>query len=97
MPKFEKQFMTFDWHLWYPLHTVIVDNSQAFRGVPSRAQLCNFPKWFFRPRFGVVAIWELWQFWDVRKGPPKSVLCCLTMAVGSLYQRLIGPHLEWIC
>ena len=26
-----------------------------------------------------------------------SVLCCLTMAVGSLYQRLIEPHLEWIC
>ena len=26
-----------------------------------------------------------------------SVLCCLTTAVGSLYQRLIEPHLEWIC
>ena len=26
-----------------------------------------------------------------------SVLCCLTMAVGLLYQRLIEPHLEWIC
>ena len=22
-------------------------------------------------RFGVVPIWEPWQVWDVRKGPPK--------------------------
>ena len=26
-----------------------------------------------------------------------SLLCCLTTAVGSLYQRLIEQHLEWIC
>ena len=26
-----------------------------------------------------------------------SVLRCLTTAVGLLYQRLIEPHLEWIC
>ena len=58
--------------MWYPLHTVILDNSQAFRGVPCRAQLCNFSKWFLSPRFGVVPIWKLWQFWDVRKGAPKS-------------------------
>ena len=63
--------MNFDWHMWYPLHTVILDNSRDFRGVPCRAQLCNFSKWFFSPRFGVVPIWELWQFWHVRKGPPK--------------------------
>ena len=63
--------MNFDWHMWYPLHTVILDNSRDFRGVPCRAQLCNFSKWFFSPRFGVLPIWELWQFWYVRKGPPK--------------------------
>ena len=63
--------MIFDWHMWYPLHTVILDNSQAFRGVPCRAQLCNFSKWFFSCRFGVVPIWELWQFWGVCKGPLK--------------------------
>ena len=44
--------MTFDWHMLYPLHTVIFDNSQVFGGVPCKAQLCNFSKWFFRPRFG---------------------------------------------
>ena len=43
--------MNFDWHMWYPLHTVILDNSQAFRGVLCRAQLCNFSKWFFSPPF----------------------------------------------
>ena len=64
--------MNFDWHMLYPLHTVILDNSRDFRGVPRRAQLCNFSKWFFSPRFGVVPIWELWQFWYVRKGPPKQ-------------------------
>ena len=64
--------MTFDWHMLYPLHTVILDNSQAFGGVPCRAQLCNFSKWFFSPRFGVVPIWELWQFCYVRIGPPKT-------------------------
>ena len=67
--------MNFDWHMLYPLHTVILDNSRDFRGVPCRAQLCNFSKWFFSPRFGVVPIWELWQFWYVCKGPPKSVAC----------------------
>ena len=65
--------MNFDWHMLYPLHTVILDNSRDFRGVPCRAQFCNFSKWFFSPRFGVVPIWELWQFWYVRKGPPKAV------------------------
>ena len=54
--------MTFDWHMLYPLHTVILDNSQVFGGVLCKAQLCNFSKWFFSPRFGVVPIWELWQF-----------------------------------
>ena len=63
--------MTFDWHMLYPLHTVILDNSQVFGGVPYRAQLCNFSKWFFSPRFGVVPIWELWQFCYVRIEPPK--------------------------
>ena len=66
--------MTFDWHMLYPLHTVILDNSQVFGGVPCKAQLCNFSKWFFSPRFGVVPIWELWQFCYVRIGPPKRVL-----------------------
>ena len=63
--------MTFDWHMLYPLHTVIFDNSQVFGGVPCKAQLCNFSKWFFSPRFGVVPIWELWQFCYVRIEPPK--------------------------
>ena len=63
--------MTFDWHVLYPLHTVILDNSQVFGGVPCKAQLCNFSKWFFSPRFGVVPIWELWQFCYVRIGPPE--------------------------
>ena len=64
--------MTFDWHVLYPLHTVILDNSQVFGGVPCKAQLCNFSKWFFSPRFGVVPIWELWQFCYVRIGTPKG-------------------------
>ena len=63
--------MTFDWQMLYPLHTVILDNSQVFGGVPCKAQLCNFSKWFFSPRFGGVPIWELWQFCYVRIGPPK--------------------------
>ena len=63
--------MTFDWHMLYPLHTVILDNSQVFGGVHCKAQLCNFSKWFFSPRFGVVPIWELWQFCYVRIEPPK--------------------------
>ena len=62
--------MTFDWHMLYPLHKVILDNSQVFGGVPCKAQLCNFSKWFFSPRFGLVPIWELWQFCNVRIGPP---------------------------
>ena len=64
--------MTFDWHMLYPLHTVILDNAQVFGGVPCKAQLCNFSKWFFSPRFGVVPIWELWQFCYVRIEPPKN-------------------------
>ena len=64
--------MTFDWHMLYPLHTVIFDNSQVFGGVPCKAQLCNFSKWFFTPCFGVVPIWELWQFCYVRIEPPKT-------------------------
>ena len=64
--------MTFDWHMLYPLHTVILDNSQVFGGVPYKAQLCNFSKWFFSPRFGVVPIWEPWQFCYVRIEPPKT-------------------------
>ena len=64
--------MTFDWHMLYPLHTVILDSSQVFGGVPCKAQLCNFSKWFFSPRFGVVPIWELWQFCYVRIEPPKT-------------------------
>ena len=70
--------MTFDWHMLYPLHTVIFDNSQVFGGVPRKAQLCNFSKWFFSPRFGVVPIWELWQFCYVRIEPPKSDQVTLT-------------------
>ena len=65
--------MTFDWHMLYPLHTVILDNSQVFGGVPRKAQLCNFSKWFFSPRFGPVPIWELWQFCYVRIEPPKPL------------------------
>ena len=74
--------MTFDWHMLYPLHTVILDNSQLFWGVPCKAQLCNFSKWFFSPRFGGVPIWELWQFGYVRIGPPKFHFhfCCLSSA-----------------
>ena len=68
--------MTFDWHMLYPLHTAILDNSQVFGGVPCKAQLCNFSKWFFSPRFGVVPIWELWQFCYVRIGPPKYIGVC---------------------
>ena len=64
--------MTFDWHMLYPLQRVILDNSQVFGGVPCKAQLCNFSKWFFSPRFGVVPIWELWQFCYVRIEPPKK-------------------------
>ena len=67
--------MTFDLHMLYPLHTVILDYSQVFGGVPCKAQLCNFSKWFFSPRFGVVPIWELWQFCYVRIGPPKTYIC----------------------
>ena len=78
--------MNFDWHMWYPLHTVILDNSRAFRGVPCREQLCNFSKWFFSPRFGVVPIWELWQFWDVRIEPPKL----------SRHYRHCSPSLEFV-
>ena len=70
--------MTFDWHMLYPLHTVILDNSQVFGGVPCKAQLCNCSKWFFSPRFGVVPIWELWQFCYVRIGPPKNLGWCGT-------------------
>ena len=66
--------MTFDWHMLYPLQTVILDNSHVFGGVLCKAQLCNFSKWFFSPRFGVVPIWELWQFCYVRIGPPKTKL-----------------------
>ena len=64
--------MTFDWHMLYHLHRVILDNSQVFGGVPCKAQLCNFSKWFFSPRFGVVPIWDPWQFCYVRIKPPKS-------------------------
>ena len=64
--------MTFDWHMLYPLHRVISDNSQVFGGVPCKAQLCNCSKWFFSPCFGVVPIWELWQFCYVRIEPPKK-------------------------
>ena len=65
--------MTFDWHMLYPLHTVILDHSHVFGGVLCKAQLCNFSKWFFSPRFGAVPIWELWQFCYVCIGPPKTV------------------------
>ena len=74
--------MTFDWHMLYPLHTVILDNSQVFGGVLCKAQLCNFSKWFFSPRFGVVPIWELWQFCYVRIGPPKNEGRCSFTAIG---------------
>ena len=72
--------MTFDWHMLYPLHTVIFDNPQVFGGVPCKAQLCNFSKWFFSPRFGVVPIWELWQFCYVRIEPPKLYLLLSILA-----------------
>ena len=84
--------MTFDWHMLYPLHTAILDNSQVFGGVPCKAQLCNFSKWFFSPRFGVVPIWELWQFCYVRIGPPKHDPCRLG-ASPTLQSR--GPIQQW--
>ena len=73
--------MTFDWHMLYPLHTVILDNSHVFGGVPCRAQLCNFSKWFFSPLFRVVPIRELWQFCYVRIGPPKMLAVGLEFGV----------------
>ena len=78
--------MTFDWHMLYHLHTVILDNSQVFGGVPCKAQLCNFSKWFFGPLFGVVPIWELWQFCYVRIGPPKY---------NNVHMQSAGPHVHW--
>ena len=89
--------MNFDWHMWYPLHTVILDNSRDFRGVPCKAQLCNFSKWFFSPRFGVVPIWELWQFWYVRIEPPKveAITCDFVPLVGDpLEQEAYLPILR---
>ena len=85
--------MTFDWHMLYPLHTVILDNLQVFGGVPCKAQLCNFSKWFFSPRFGVVPIWELWQFCYVRMEPPKTqgTLRSFSPFAPSL-PTLAGPH-----
>ena len=80
--------MTFDWHMLYPLHTVILDNSHVFGGVLCKAQLCNFSKWFFSPRFGVVPIWELWQFCYVRIGPPKILLHGLYLLVAD--ERELG-------
>ena len=85
--------MTFDWHMLYPLHTVILDNSQVFGGVPCKAQLCNFSKWFFSPRFGVVPIWELWQFCYVRMEPPKHVLQVHNMLRGASCSQTI--NLSW--
>ena len=49
--------MTFDWHMLYPLHTVILDNSQVFGGA-----IVQFFKVVFQPPFwggthlGTVAI-----------------------------------------
>ena len=81
--------MTFDSHMLYPLHTVILDNSQVFGGVPCKAQLCNFSKWFFSPRFGVVPIWELWQFCYVRIEPPKYMCSVVSMLhLGVQYENL---------
>ena len=77
--------MTFDWHMLYPLHTVILDNSQVFGGVLCKAQLCNFSKWFFSPRFGVVPIWELWQFCYVRIGPPKKMVPIWNVLTGTTF------------
>ena len=37
-----------------------------------------------------------WDRGPLTAGMLLSVLCCLTTAVGSLYQRLIEAHLEWI-
>ena len=86
--------MTFDWHMLYPLHTVIFDNSQVFGGVPCKAQLCNFSKWFFSPRFGVVPIWEPWQFCYVRIEPPKSSSSSLSSASPS---NQVHNRFAWIC
>ena len=90
--------MTFDWHMLYPLHTVILDNSQVFGGVPCKAQLCNFSKWFFSPRFGVVPIWELWQFCYVRIGPPKTAKKWSCMEVPPVRFGSEKPHhsVSWI-
>ena len=85
--------MTFDWHMLYPLHTVIFDNSQVFGGVPCKAQLCNFSKWFFSPRFGVVPIWELWQFCYVRIEPPKSFTphhTCAIITVSAFWSATVA-------
>ena len=87
--------MTFDWHMLYPLHTVIFDNSQVFGGVPCKAQLCNFSNWFFSPRFWVVPIWELWQFCYVRIEPPKFFECspCFTHYFSAHIFYPFPPHL----
>ena len=72
--------MTFDWHVLYPLHTLILDNSPVFWGCSLQSTIVQFFKVVFQPPFWVVPIWELWQFCYVRIGPPKyevpgSVLC----------------------
>ena len=95
--------MTFDWHMLYPLHTVIFDNSQVFGGVPCKAQLCNFSKWFFSPCFGVVPIWELWQFCYVRIEPPKlleyAASSCLPddLDVGDACEMRGSPCCPFVC
>ena len=84
--------MTFDWHMLYPLQTVILDNSHVFGGVLCKAQLCNFSKWFFSPRFGVVPIWELWQFCYVRIGPPEHIEPVQNATCNDTDCQCRGPH-----
>ena len=63
--------MTFDWHMLYPLHTVILDKSQVLGVFPAKHNCAIFQSGFSAPVFGVVPIWELWQFCYVRTGPLK--------------------------
>ena len=43
--------MTFDWHMLYPLHTVILDNSQVFWGCSLQSTIVQFFKVVFQPLF----------------------------------------------
>ena len=54
--------MIFEWHMQYPLHTVILDNSHVFLGCSLQSTIVLFFKVVFQPPFwggrhlGTVAI-----------------------------------------